>query len=407
MELKEAFDTIDATLGMFRSIEEEVENGDLKDKFLLTPVYSSVENVFDVDKNEIGTEVKSYYNYVEGERESKRYIVDIRPVCSYLVNERPSYRAKRIRKKLIAVTSECANYCEISLGGIADVAEDEGFSYDRYMRTQESRDIGTVMLDTIHEMCHALRLTEEEELDAQEEQIYINDDRIVTEEMAKQMDWAKVTKNYNPDAIKDLVKNIGKSKREKKIIIEAIYDAMTHSGELARIPYRVDRLLDDLYRAYDENHKGVFEAYDEKRESLNLDTLMRGAIEEYMEKHTATDADIDELFNSASTIQEIDKHPVVLDNVPKEFKNDEAKELMHKLSCAGLVSDDWQPIDLSIAERGYLAGEIASRLKIKNKWIVLGKLWGQKPETLRQGNNKATGQAKTGLFIEKLKRILG
>ena len=407
MELKEAFDTIDATLGMFRSIEEEVENGDLKDKFLLTPVYSSVENVFDVDKNEIGTEVKSYYNYVEGERESKRYIVDIRPVCSYLVNEWPSYRAKRIRKKLIAVTSECANYCEISLGGIADVAEDEGFSYDRYMRTQESRDIGTVMLDTIHEMCHALRLTEEEELDAQEEQIYINDDRIVTEEMAKQMDWAKVTKNYNPDAIKDLVKNIGKSKREKKIIIEAIYDAMTHSGELARIPYRVDRLLDDLYRAYDENHKGVFEAYDEKRESLNLDTLMRGAIEEYMEKHTATDADIDELFNSASTIQEIDKHPVVLDNVPKEFKNDEAKELMYKLSCAGLISDDWQPIDLSIAERGYLAGEIASRLKIKNKWIVLGKLWGQKPETLRQGNNKATGQAKTGLFIEKLKRILG
>lgn len=37
MELKEAFDIIDATLGMFRSIEEEVENGDLKDKFLLTP----------------------------------------------------------------------------------------------------------------------------------------------------------------------------------------------------------------------------------------------------------------------------------------------------------------------------------------------------------------------------------
>ena len=33
MELKEAFDIIDATLGMFRSIEEEVENGDLKEEF--------------------------------------------------------------------------------------------------------------------------------------------------------------------------------------------------------------------------------------------------------------------------------------------------------------------------------------------------------------------------------------
>ena len=125
-----------------------------------------------------------------------------------------------------------------------------------------------------------------------------------------------------------------------------------------------------------------------------------------MKKHKATDEDIDEIFNNASAIQKIDKPPVVLDSVPEEFKNDEAKELMLKLSCAGLVSDDWQPTDLSIAERGYLAGEIASRLNIKNKWVVLGKLWGQRPETLRQGNNKATGQAKTGLFIEKLKRIL-
>jgi hypothetical protein len=148
-------------------------------------------------------------------------------------------------------------------------------------------------------MSHALGLTEYAEPDTQEEQIYINDDRIVTEDVASQMDWVKVTKNFNPDAIKDLVKNIGKSKREKKIVIEAIYDAMTHSGELSRIPYSVDKLLDDLHRTYDENHKGVFDAYDEENESLNLDVLMKNAIEEYMESHTATDADIDEIFAEA------------------------------------------------------------------------------------------------------------
>lgn len=96
-----------------------------------------------------------------------------------------------------------------------------------------------------------------------------------------------------------------------------------------------------------------------------------------------------------------------LDNIPDDFKSSEAKQLMHKLSCAGLVSDDWQPVDLSIAERGYMAGEIASRLKIKHKWKAIGKLWNENPETLRQGNNKAAGQEKTSIFIEKLKRILG
>lgn len=296
MELKEAFDIIDATLGMFRSIEEEVENGDLKEKFLLTPVYSSVENVFDADKNSFEIETRLYYNYVCGDQEYKRYIVDIRPVCSYMINEWPSPKAKKIRKLLNEVLLQCVGLCEETLGPILNVALDEGYGYDKYMRTHDSLTLETVLLDTVHEMSHALGLTEYAEPDTQEEQIYINDDRIVTEDVASQMDWVKVTKNFNPDAIKDLVKNIGKSKREKKIVIEAIYDAMTHSGELSRIPYSVDKLLDDLHRTYDENHKGVFEAYDEENESLNLDVLMKNAIEEYMESHTATEADIDEIF---------------------------------------------------------------------------------------------------------------
>lgn len=408
MELKEAFDIIDATLGMFRSIEEEVENGDLKEKFLMTPVYTSVENVFNAVTNEIETEVRSYYNYVDGDQEYKRYIVDIRPVCSYMINEWPSPKAKKIRKLLHEVMLLCVGLCEETLGPILNVALDEGYGYDKYMRTNDSPTLETVLLDTVHEMSHALGLTEYAEADVQEEKVIITDDnRVISEDLANQMDWVRATKNFNPDTIKDLVKNIGKSKREKKIVIEAIYEAMTHSGELYKIPYSVDKLLDDLHRAYDENHRGVFEAYDEKRKAPNIDVMMREAIEEYMEKHTATDEDIDEIFNSASTIQKYDKPSQNLDNVPEEFKNDEAKELMRKLSCAGLVSDDWQPVDLSISERGYLAGEIANRLKIKYKWKVMGRLWDENPETLRQGNNKAAGQVKTGLFIERLKRILG
>lgn len=248
MELKEAFDIIDATLGMFRSIEEEVENGDLKDKFLLTPVYSSIDNYFDADKNSFELGTRTYYNFVDGDKEYKRYIVDIRPVCSYMVNEWPSLKAKKIRKLLNEVLLQCVSLCEETLGAIINVALDEGYSYDKYMRTQDSRTLETVLLDTIHEMSHALGLTEYAEPEDQEEKIYINDDRIISEDVASQIDWIKTTNSFNPDKISDLVKNVGKSKREKKIVIKAIYDAMTHTGNMYKIPYHVDKLLDDLYR---------------------------------------------------------------------------------------------------------------------------------------------------------------
>lgn len=408
MELKEAFDIIDATLGMFRSIEEEVENGDLKDKFLLTPVYTSVENGLNAVTNEIETEVRSYYNYVDGgQNYNKRYIVDIRPVCSYMINEWPSPKAIKIRILLNEVLLQCVGLCEETLGPILDVALDEGYGYDKYMRTQDSRTLETVLLDTIHEMSHALGLTESAEPNTQEEQIYINDDKVVTEDVASQMDWVKVTKNFNPDAIKDLVKNIGKSKREKKIVIKAIYDAMSHSGELYKIPYSVDKLLDDLYRKFDKTHKGIMDAYDEENESLNFDVFMKNAIEEYMASHTATEKDIDEIPDSPVD-HGIGISKSIFDNstLPEEFKTPEAKQLMQKLSNAGILSFNWKPVNLSIAERGYLADEISSRLNIKYKWKVMGALWNENPATLRQGKTNALGQKKTRSFIEKLKNIL-
>jgi len=295
MELKEVFDIIDATLGMFRSFADEIENGDLKEKFLMTPVYTSVENVFDANKNSFEIETRYYYNYVEGDKEYKRYIVDIRPVCSYLVNDWPSYKAKRIRKRLIAVTSECANYCETYLGGIADVAEDEGFCYDRYMRTQESRHIEIVMLDTLHEMCHALSLTEHEEPDEKQEYSVAEEKR----NYAKEIDWARATNNFNLNAIESVVKT-GRNKRERRNIIKAIYDAMIATGEMYKIPYGVDKFLMDLFKENDGSSKGLLKAYDESNETLYIDEFIQYAIIEYMESHTATDASIDEIFLESS-----------------------------------------------------------------------------------------------------------
>jgi hypothetical protein len=304
MELKEAFDIIDATLGMFRSIEEEVENGPLKDKFLLIPVYSSIENYFDADKNSFELGTRTYYNYVDCGKEYKRYIVDIRPVCSYMINEWPSHKAKKIRKLLNEVLLQCVALCKETLGEIINIALDEGYGYDKYMRTQDSRTLETVLLDTIHEMSRALGLTEYAEPEDQEEQIYINDDRIISEDVASQMDWIKATNNFNPATISDLVKNIGKSKREKKIVVKAIYDAMSRTGYMYKIPYHVDKLLDDLYRKFDKNHKSIIDAaYNESTETLYFDVMMKNAIEKYIDSHSATNADIDEIFSDGKLVE--------------------------------------------------------------------------------------------------------
>ena len=129
-----------------------------------------------------------------------------------------------------------------------------------------------------------------------------------------------------------------------------------------------------------------------------------------MASHTSKDADIDEIFDSPVDEQiGIGENSDIIDKgaLPDDFKTPEAEQLMRKLVNAGLLDVNWQPVNLSIAERGYLADEISSRLQIKSKWKVLGRLWNENSETLRQGKNKAVEQTKTGIFIEKLKIIFG
>lgn len=122
--------------------------------------------------------------------------------------------------------------------------------------------------------------------------------KTVIDDLAKSIDWAKLTNDFNLSRIKDVVETVGRNNQEKKIIIKAIYDAESSTGNMYKIPYNVDKLLNDLYKKYDVNHKGLWDAaYNESTETLNLDILMKQAIEDYMEHHTATDEDIDEIFN--------------------------------------------------------------------------------------------------------------
>ena len=131
--------------------------------------------------------------------------------------------------------------------------------------SQDTRNIEHVMLDTIHEMYYALKLTEEVKSEEQD-QIKING--VITEDLANSIDWNKLTKGFDLERIKDIVNTIGKTKRDKKIIVKALYDAETASEFFSKIPYSVDKLLNNLYKEYDENHRGLLEV---STETLNLD----------------------------------------------------------------------------------------------------------------------------------------
>ncbi|WP_456088150.1 hypothetical protein [Parabacteroides sp.] len=84
----------------------------------------------------------------------------------------------------------------------------------------------------------------------------------------------------------------------------------------------------------------------------------------------------------------------------------QACELFRKLAEAGILDEHNKPLALSNAEKGVLAGMLATRLGIKNLWQVFGDLWEMKPETLRGANAKAQSQKKTLRFLDKLKSVL-
>ena len=92
--------------------------------------------------------------------------------------------------------------------------------------------------------------------------------------------------------------------------------------------------------------------------------------------------------------------------IPSEFRTSQACDLHDKLTKAGMLDGDWQPVGLSYAEKGMLAFYLADKLGVNNQWKVFAALWGMKAETLRRAYNKALDQNKSLLFQDELKKIL-
>lgn len=93
-------------------------------------------------------------------------------------------------------------------------------------------------------------------------------------------------------------------------------------------------------------------------------------------------------------------------DVPDKLKTEEAEEIMEDLVDTGILDEDWQPNNLSGAERALVAKAVCDRLDINETWQVFGKLWNEKPETLRAYLNKALAQRKSLKFQDRIKNIL-
>lgn len=94
-------------------------------------------------------------------------------------------------------------------------------------------------------------------------------------------------------------------------------------------------------------------------------------------------------------------------DAPEQLKSEEAKALLADLTDKGLLTDDWQPNNLSGTERALVAKAVCERLEINEVWQVFGQLWREKPETLRSYFNKALEQKKSLSFQDRLKNLLG
>lgn len=92
--------------------------------------------------------------------------------------------------------------------------------------------------------------------------------------------------------------------------------------------------------------------------------------------------------------------------VPTCLTTEEAERLMKRLVGEGILDENWQPKELSGSEKALVAKAVCERLCVNDVWKVFGKLWNEKPDTLRSYFNKALEQKKSLDFQEKLKKIL-
>lgn len=346
MELHEALKIIDATSGMLTFFLGEVQLGELKEKFLLTPVLSTIEEYYD-ENFKFCTEKRDFYTYTSEGKECKGYIVDVSPACNCLINEWPSPKAKKIRKILEEVCFNSIDDWKSLYGESISAALEEGYDYNiQYTKTHLPRTIESVIFETLHEMFHALGLTEFDEDDE-------DDNGPITEETASKMDWVRLTDRFDLEKIKEVVKNTGKSNEEKRIVVKAIFDALMSIDKLYNIPYSVDKLILQLYLEYGGQRQDLSPTKDKKTKSKPAKS-----------------------------------------KIPDCLTTPEAEKIWERLRKAGFIIKDGYSLVKGISQNQatYIASCMADKLGIQKKWKTFKQLWNINNMAQMAGSWKQTGK---------------
>lgn len=81
------------------------------------------------------------------------------------------------------------------------------------------------------------------------------------------------------------------------------------------------------------------------------------------------------------------------------------KRILDALRDIHILDEHYAPVNLTWAEMGYLAYQIAFTLAIDNLWQVMGGFWGKNSNSLRSGYNRAKQMPSISVFDDRIKEI--
>ena len=81
------------------------------------------------------------------------------------------------------------------------------------------------------------------------------------------------------------------------------------------------------------------------------------------------------------------------------------RRILDALRDIHILDEHYAPVNLSWAEMGYLAYQIAFTLAIDNLWQVMGGFWGKNSNSLRSGYDRAGQMASMSAFDDRIREI--
>lgn len=116
------------------------------------------------------------------------------------------------------------------------------------------------------------------------------------------------------------------------------------------------------------------------------------------------------------SFEDISSEDKVISEGDSQAKEDPEMELLHTekglrvlqgLRDIHLLDEDFQPLRLSWAKKGYLAYQIAFKLGIAHVWVVMGAFWHLSAKALKSARERAMNMPSISSFDKKIKPILG